>query len=126
MTEYAIQTSFKGNYFEWLYFINNNRVASREELVNSMINYLRSECVHRLDSDKNVVSSNKIDINSMLRNSCLAQIKIVKRNDGYFYNKTIILQYKNKIYYYPEDINSIELKNTLFDMYDDKVFDKFI
>jgi hypothetical protein len=125
MTEYHIQNHFKGNYFEWLYFINNNRLPNREEFVHAMINYLRNECTHRLDSDKSKISKNTNDINSLLHNTQISYIEIVKKKEGYYYDKTIFLQYKNILYFYPEDLTNQKLKNVLFEMYDDNVFNNF-
>ena len=128
MTEYFIKkTNFDGNYFEWLYFIGNNCLPSREQLVEFIINNLRVECTHRLDSESNAnqIEDNPRDIINFLHNTEISKIEIVKKNDGYYYNKTILLQYKNKTYYYPEDLNSLEFKNVLFKMYDDKMFDNF-
>ena len=125
MTEYAVQDSFKGNYFEWLYFINNNRIPNREEFVNAIIIYLRHECTHRLDSDKSTITAITNDINTMLHNTQISHIKIIEKENGYYYDTTIILQYKNTVYFYPDDMNSKKLINVLFEMYDDDIFNNF-
>lgn len=128
MTEYAllnVNSENDANYFEWLYTLNHKRLPTREELVNAMINYLRNECTHRLDSDSNKITDNTHDITELLHDTPIAEIEIIKKDTGYYYYKTIILQYKNKTYYYPDDINVPEFKDVLFEMYDDNVFDNF-